>query len=154
MRPYDPDGSVRMAAGVLKSMQLAGYDYPVRKLRRSGDVRCVTLPPQIRTLLDVKRGDWLIFGATPCRGIVSVMKISDEQYRSKRGEARAGALLRARKVQGGNGSLFVNISPTVCAILSAEIGDSLMFGIAPGQDMVTLAVIKGDGDSAGSRRTG
>ncbi len=154
MRPEDPADSVRMAAGVERSMQMAGYDYPVRKLRRSGDCCCVTLPLQVRNLLDVKCGDWLVFGVTPCPGVVSVLKISDEQYRSKRAEDRKGALLRARKVQGGNGSLFINISPTVRKILSVEVDDFLMFGIAPGQDTVTVSAIKGDGESAGSRRSG
>ena len=60
----------------------------------------------------------------------------------------------ARRVQGKKGGLFVRISPMVREILSAEIGDSLIFGIAPGRAMVTIAAIKGGGESAGSRRPG
>jgi hypothetical protein len=153
-RRNDPRNQARVKAGHLLSMRLAGYDYPIRKLCRVGDCCCVTLPLQVRNLLDVKRGEWLVFGVTPWPGVVSVLKISDEQYRLKRAEDRKGALLRARKVQGGNGSLFVNISPTVRKILSVEVGDFLMFGIAPGQDMVTVSAIKGDGESPCSRRTG
>ncbi|GAJ09893.1 unnamed protein product [marine sediment metagenome] len=53
-----------------------------------------------------------------------------------------------------DGSLVVRIPPPIRKILSAEVGDSLIFDIAPGRDTVVVAVIKVGGDSAGSRRTG
>ncbi|GAJ05995.1 unnamed protein product, partial [marine sediment metagenome] len=89
MRPYDPADVDKIAAGVLKSMQLAGYDYPIRKLRRSADQDCVTLPLQVRGFLQVKRGDWLIFGATLWPGVAAFVKVSDEQYRSMTRAERA-----------------------------------------------------------------
>ncbi|MBA7474761.1 hypothetical protein ES707_10115 [subsurface metagenome] len=154
MRPEDPDDADKMSAGVLRSMQLAGYDYPIRRLRRSGDTNCVTLPLQVRGFLDIKCGDWLVFGATLWRGVAGVVKISDEQYRSMTRAGREAQRLTARKVQGGNGSLFVNIPQAVCEILSAEIGDFFYFGIRSLQRVVDVCAVKGGGDSAGSRRSG
>jgi antitoxin component of MazEF toxin-antitoxin module len=52
------------------------------------------------------------------------------------------------------GSLVVRIPPVIRKILSAELGDSLIFDIAPGRDTVIVAAIKGSCDSAGSRRSG
>jgi len=52
------------------------------------------------------------------------------------------------------GSLVIRIPPAVRKILSAELGDSLIFDIAPGRDTVIVAAIKGGRDSAGCRRTG
>ncbi|GAI80650.1 unnamed protein product, partial [marine sediment metagenome] len=60
----------------------------------------------------------------------------------------------ARKVQGGNGLLFVNIPQLICEILSAEIGNFLYFGIRSLQRVVDVCAVKGGGDSAGSRRSG
>lgn len=154
MRPYDSDDAGKITAGVLRSMQLLGYDYPIRKLRRSGDVSCVTLPLQVRGFLALERGDWLIFGVTLWPGVAAFVKVSDEQYRSMTPADLAAEQLTARKVQGRTGSLFVNIPQPICEILSAKIGDFLYFGIRSQQRVVDICAIKGGGESAGSRRTG
>jgi hypothetical protein len=135
-------------------MQLAGYDYPVRRLRRCGDSCCVTLPLQVRGFLAVKRGDWLAFGATPWRGVAAFLAVTDEQYQAIAAEGRQDFRRLARKVQSGSGSVFVNIPQGICEILAAEIGNFLMFGISPWPNMITLAVVKGGGESTGSRRSG
>ncbi len=154
MRPEDPDDSVKMAAGVLRSMQLAGFDYPIRKLRRSGDSYCVTLPLQVRRFLNIECGDWLAFGSTPWRGVAAFVVVTDEQYQCSAADGRKEFRKLARKVQGRKSLLFVNIPQPVCEIMSAEIGDSLYFGIRSQQRVVDVAAIKAGGDSAGCRRTG
>ncbi len=154
MRPSDPDNGGRIADGVLKGMQLAGYDYPVRKLRRHRDSCCVTLPLQVRGFLGVKQGDWLIFGANLWPGLVAFFNVSPERYRALMTEDRKEIRQSARKVQKRKSTLVVTIPPRICEILSAEVGDNLIFGLAPRRNMVTVAVLKGGGDSAGSRRSG
>ncbi|MBA7474769.1 hypothetical protein ES707_10123 [subsurface metagenome] len=154
MRPEDPSDADKISAGVLRSMQMGGYDYPVRQLRRSGDTRCVTLPLQVRGFLSVKRGDWLEFGSTPWLGLVGVVRVSDEDYQSMKRAAGETRQLPARKVQGGRSTLFVNIPPKICEILSADVGDFFIFGLAHRPGVITIAAIKGGGDSAGSRRSG
>ncbi|MBA7469655.1 hypothetical protein ES707_04928 [subsurface metagenome] len=154
MRPEDPSDADKITAGVLRSMQMGGYDYPVRKLRRSGGVRCVTLPLQVRNFLALERGDWLAFGEPSWPGLAAFVKVTAEQYDCIAADGRKEFRRLARKVQGGNGLLFVNIPQLICEILSAEIGNFLIFGLAPRRGTVTVAAIKGGGDSAGSRRTG
>ncbi|GAI00591.1 unnamed protein product, partial [marine sediment metagenome] len=105
MRPEDPADSDRIAAGVLQSMQLTGHDYPIRKLRRSGGVSCVTLPLQVRNLLALERGDWLAFGATPWRGLAAFVKVSARQYDCIAADGRKEFRKLARKVQSGDGSV-------------------------------------------------
>ncbi len=152
MRPEVAANSDRIAAGVLRSMQLAGYDYPIRKLRRSGDKTCVTLPLQVRGFLALERGDWLIFGATLWPGVAGVVRVSDRQYQSMTDTDRAAARLTARKVQARKAALFVNIPQAICEILSAEIGDFIYFGIRSLQRVVNICAVKGGGDSTGCRR--
>ncbi len=154
MRPEDPDDVDKIAAGVLRSMQLAGHDYPVRKLRRSGGVRCVTLPLQVRGFLGVKRGDWLMFAATPWPGVAGFVRVSDEQYQSMTFADRKAQRLTARKVQARKAALFVNIPQRICEILSADVGDFLYFGMRSQHNAVDVCAIKGGGESIGSRRPG
>ncbi len=154
MRPSDPDNGGRIADGVLKGMQLAGYDYPVRKLRRHRDSRCVTLPLQVRGFLGAKPGDWLLFGKCTWPGLVAFFKVSPERYRALMTDESKEIRQSARKVQKRKSTLVVTIPPKICEILSAEVGDNLIFGLAPRQNMVTVAALKGGGESAGSRRPG
>ena len=154
MRPEDPSDADKISAGVLRSMQLAGFDYPVRQLRRPGDTTCVTLPLQVRGFLALERGDWLAFGETPWRGLAAFVKVTAEQYDCIAADGRKEFQRLARKVQGGNGSLFVNIPPPICEILSADVGDFFIFGLASRPGVITISAIKGGGESAGSRRTG
>ncbi len=150
----DPRNQARVKAGHLLSLQLGGYDYPIRKLRRVGDVCCVTLPLQVREFLALKRGDWLIFGATLWPGVAAFVRVTDEQYPSMTRADREAQRLKARKVQGGKSSLFVNIPPAIRKMLSAEIGNLLHFSPRSKQSVVDICAIKGGGDSAGCRRTG
>ncbi|MBA7607501.1 hypothetical protein ES703_14660 [subsurface metagenome] len=154
MRPEDSSDADKIAAGVLKSMQLTGYDYPIRKLRRSGDVRCVTLPLQVRGFLALERGDWLVFGATLWPGVAGFVKVLDEQYRSMTNADRKAQQLTARKVQAKKAALFVNIPPKICEILAADIGDLLHFSPRSAQNVVDISAVKGGGESHGSRRSG
>ncbi len=144
----------KIAVGLLRSMQLAGHDYPVRKLRRSGGVRCVTLPLQVRGFLALERGDWLLFGESSWPGLVAFFKVTPERYRALMADDCKEIRQSARKVQKRKGTLLVTISPRICEILSADAGDNLIFGLAPQRNMVTVAAIKVAGDSTGCRRPG
>lgn len=154
MRPYDSDDRVKMAAGVYKSLQQKGYEYPVRPLRHRNNGYCVTLPLQVRNYLGLVYGDWLAFGSTPCRGLAAFVKVTAKQYEAIAADGHKEFRKLARKIMNNDGSLVVRIPPPIRKILSAEVGDSLIFDIAPGRDTVVVAVIKVGGDSAGSRRTG
>ncbi|MBA7707816.1 hypothetical protein ES703_116699 [subsurface metagenome] len=153
-RRNDPRNQARVKAGYLLSMQLRGYDYPIRKLRRVGDVCCVTLPLQVRGWLTLAKGDWLMFGSTLWPGVAGFVKVSAEQYRSMTPADRAGQQLTARKIQGKKGALSVVVPPAICKLLLAEVGDSLYFGIRSRQRVVNVCAIKGGGKFTGSRRTG
>ncbi|MBA7630394.1 hypothetical protein ES703_37916 [subsurface metagenome] len=150
----DPRNQARVKAGHLLSLQLGGYDYPIRKLRRVGEMCCVTLPPQVREFLALKRGDWLIFGSTPWRGVVAFIRVTDEQYPSLTLADSEAQRRMARKVQGRKSTVFVNIPAAIRKILSAEPGDLLHFGLRSKQSVVNICAIKAGGDPAGSRRTG
>ena len=154
VRPYDPADVDKMAAGVERSMQMAGYDYPVRKLRKRGNSNCVTLPLQVRNYLGLVYGDWLAFGSTPCRGLVGFVRVTAAQYEAIAADGHKEFRKLARKVQGKKGTLGVDVPPAVCKLLSAEAGDSFHFSPRSGQCVVNISAIKGGGESAGSRRTG
>lgn len=154
MRPEDPGDSCRIAAGVLKSIQKGGYDYPVRKMRRSGNSTIATLPLQVLGFLDVKGGDWLTFGATPWRGVAAFIKVTADQYDRIAADGRKDFRKLARKVQARKRGVIVAIPPAICKLLSAEVGDSLIFGLTPTPGVISIAAIKGGGNSAGSRRSG
>ncbi len=154
MRPKDPADRDKIASGVLRSMELGGYDYPVRRLRRSGGASCATLPPQVRNSLALERGDWLVFGETPWSGLAAFVKVTADQYEAIAADGRKEFRELARKVQSGKRGLFVRIPQAACEILSADTGDIVIFGIAPGRATVSLAAIKGGDGSAGGRRSG
>ncbi|MBA7606371.1 hypothetical protein ES703_13519 [subsurface metagenome] len=154
MRPYDPDDRARMAAGIYKSLRQKAYEYPVRPLRKSKDGHCVTLPLQVRNYLELEYGDWLAFGSTPCPGLAGFVRVSAEQFETIAADGLKEFRKLARKIMDREGSLFVRIPPAIRKIISAEVGDSLIFDIAPGQGKVVVAAIKGGGESAGCRRTG
>ncbi len=154
MRPYDLDDRAKMAAGVYKSLQQKGYEYPVRPLRHHKDGYCVTLPMQVRNYLGLEYGDWLTFGSTPCRGLAGFVRVTAEQFEAIAADGHKEFRKLARKIMNRDGSLVVRIPPVIRKILSAEVGDSLIFDIAPGRDTVIVAAIKGGGESAGVRRTG
>ncbi|MBA7474434.1 hypothetical protein ES707_09786 [subsurface metagenome] len=144
----------KITVGLLRSMQLTGSDYPVRKLRRSGGVRCVTLPLQVRGFLALERGDWLLFGECTWPGLVAFFKVTPERYRALMADDCKEIRQSARKVQKRKGTLLVTISPRICEILSADAGDNLIFGLAPQRNMVTVAALKGGGGSLAHRRPG
>ncbi|MBA7475500.1 hypothetical protein ES707_10871 [subsurface metagenome] len=154
VRPYDPADVDRIAAGVERSMQMAGYDYPIRKLRKRGNSNCVTLPLQVRSYLALERGDWLAFGFTRWAGVAAFVKVTAAQYEAITADGRKEFRKLARKVQGRKGTLGVDVPPAVCKLLSAEAGDSFHFSPRSGQCVVNISAIKGGGESAGSRRTG
>lgn len=154
VRPYDPADVDKIAAGILHSMQLAGYDYPVRKLRRHSDTNCVTLPLQVRGFLGLENGDWLVFGSTPWRGLAAFVRVPDDQYQAIAADGRKEFRKLARKIQGKCRMRSVAIPPAICEILSAEPGDSLIFGLTPASGLISLCAIKGGRNSHGSRRTG
>ncbi len=150
----DPRNQARVKAGHLLSMKMGGYDYPIRKLRRAGDIRCVTLPLQVRESLELKRGDWLMFGEGPWPGSAWICKVTEEEHQTLSADKTEEFRRRARKVQGGKSGLFVTIASPVRKILSAEVGDFLSFSLPPEHGVISVSAIKGDGDSAGSRRSG
>ncbi len=154
MRPEDPDDSVKMAAGVLKGMQLAGYDYPIRKLRKCGNSICVTLPLQVRGFLALECGDWLAFGSTPWRGLAVFVRVPADQYEALAADGRKEFRKFARKIPKGKGPMFVRIPLAIRKILSAEVGDFLIFGLTPVDGVISICAIKGGGESAGSRSAG
>ncbi len=154
VRPYDPADVDKIAAGVERSMQMAGYDYPIRKLRKRGNSTCVTLPLQVRSYLALERGDWLAFGFTRWAGVAAFVKVTADQYEAIAADGRKEFRKLARKVQGRKGMLGVAVPPAVCKILSAEVGDSFHFSPRSGQSVVNISAIKGGGESAGSRSTG
>ena len=154
VRPYDPADVDKMAAGVERGMQLAGYDYPVRKLRKTEAGCCVTLPLQVRGFLALERGDWLAFGSTPWRGLAVFVRVTTKQYEAIAADGRKEFRKLARKIPKGKGPMFVRIPLAIRKILSAEVGDFLIFGLTPADGVISLCAIKGGGDSAGSRRTG
>ncbi|MBA7469660.1 hypothetical protein ES707_04938 [subsurface metagenome] len=150
----DPRNQARVEAGRLLSLRLAGYDYPIRKLRRVGGIRCVTLPPQVRKSLKIKGGDWLMFGEGPWPGTVWICKVTEEQYQFFRADGRKDMLRKCRKVQAIKSTLFVTIAAAVRKIMLVEVGDSLVFGLRVVSGELSISALKGGGDSAGSRRTG
>ncbi len=135
-------------------MELGGYDYPVRRLRRSGGASCVTLPLQVRNSLALERGDWLVFGETPWPGLAAFVKISAEQYERIAADGRKEFRQLARKVQGKESTLSVAVPSAIRKILLAEPGDHLIFGLTPQPGVLSISAIKGGDGSTGGRRSG
>lgn len=154
MRPIEPSATYKMAAGVIRSMQLGGYDYPVRKLCRSGTIRCVTLPPQIRNYLAVENGDWVLFKEGRWSGVVTFTKVTADRYDCIAGLGGRESLKLARKVQGRKCGVRIVVPPVICKMLSADVGDILMFSRHLLAGVITIVAVKGGGDSTGCRRTG
>lgn len=150
----DPRNLARVKTAHLLSMQLRGCDYPIRRLRRVGDVQVVTLPPQVRKSLALERGDWLRFGLSPWPSSAWILKVTNSEYKKLTADTSTEFKRRTRKVQGVKGNLFVTVAPAVRKILSAAVGDFLHFGLASQPGVVSIVTIKGGGESHGSRRTG
>lgn len=143
---HDPRNLLRVAAGRLLSMQLGGYDYPIRKLRRHGDMCVVTLPPQVRKLLDIKLGDWVMFGKCPWRGMVWLHKLGWQECEGLPEDRAAEWRWGVRKVQGKKWNLFVTVSRGVREALSAEVGDALVFSLPVANGVISVCTVKGGGD--------
>ncbi|MBA7576402.1 hypothetical protein ES708_18243 [subsurface metagenome] len=154
MRPYDSDDRAKMATGVYKSLKQQGYEYPVRPLRYHKDGYCVTLPMQVRNYLGLVYGDWLAFGSTPCRGLAGFVRVTAAQFEAIAADDHKEFRKLARKIMNNDGSLVIRIPPAIRKMISAEVGDSLIFDIAPGRGTVIMAAIKDSRESHGSRRTG
>jgi len=141
-------------AGHLLSMQLAGYDYPIRKLRKDKDVCYVTLPPQVRDSLALERGDRLMFGEGPWPGTAWISRVTEEWYQALTLDESRKFRQKSRMVQGKRRGVWIAVPPAFRKRLSAEVGDFVMFGVRPGQNLVHICAVKGGGESAGSRRSG
>ncbi|MBA7638503.1 hypothetical protein ES703_46159 [subsurface metagenome] len=154
MRPEDTSDADKIGAGLLRSLQLAGYDYPIRKLRRSGGVTCVTLPLQVRSFLKLEYGDWLLFAECSWPGLVAFFKVTAERFKTLKADECREVEQIGRKVQKSKRTMLVTISPEIRKLLSAEVGDNLIFDIAPRRGTVIVAALKAGGDSPGCRRPG
>ncbi|MBA7627634.1 hypothetical protein ES703_35101 [subsurface metagenome] len=150
----DPRNRARVYAGHLLSMRMGGYDYPIRRLRRVGEVNCVTLPPQVRNSLELKGGEWLMFGEGPWPGCAWICKVTNSDYERLSPDKVQEFRRNARKVQGGRSGLYVTISPAVRKILSAEIGDFLSFSLPAEHGVISVSVTRGGDGSTGRQRSG
>lgn len=154
MRPVDQAASYKMVAGAIKSMQMGGYDYPIRKLCRSGAIRCVTLPPPVRNYLGVENGDWILFKEGRWPGVVTFTKLTNDERDCIAGLGGRDSLKLARKVQGRKCGVRICVPPAVRKILSADVGDTLIFSQHFDAGVITIVAVKGGNGSAGSRRSG
>ncbi len=154
MRPFYPEELLEMKLGVLKGMQQKGYDYPVRKLSKLGGSFKVTLPLQVRNYLELRDGDWLSFGSTPCPGVAGFVKVTASRAELFRAEERKGFRALSRKVRSARGSLRVCIPPAIRRLLGADAGDALIFSMKSEVSAVIFAAVKGSDKSTGSRRSG
>jgi hypothetical protein len=109
---------------------------------------------QVRNFLALERGCWLVFGECSWPGLVAFFKVTAERYQALPADERKEFRKLARKIGKSKGPLAVTIPAAIRKIISAEIGDLLIFGIGPVRATVTIAAIKGGGDSTGSRRSG
>lgn len=154
MRPADPTDNDKMNAGVVRSMQLGGYDCPIRKLCKSGDIRCVTIPPQVRQYLAIQNGDWLLFKKGPWPGVVTFTKLTADKYDCIAGLGGRDSLKLARKVQGRKHGARIAVPPAVRKMLFAEVGDNLMFSQHLIEGVITVSAVKGGDGSGGASRPG
>lgn len=143
-----------MAAGVVRSMQMGGYDCPIRKLCKSGDIRCVTIPPQVRHYLTINSGDWLLFKQGPWPGVVTFTRLTADEYDVIAGFGGRDSLKLARKVQGRRRGARVAVPPAVRKMLFAEVGDNLMFSQHLIDGVITVSAVKGGDGSGGAQRSG
>ena len=150
----DPRNQARVYAGHLLSMQLRGYDYPIRKLRRVGDVCYVTLPPQVRDSLKIRKSDNLMFGEGPWPGTIWISKVTPEWKQALTLDERWKFRKTARIVQGKRRGVWIAVPPAFRKRMSAEPGDFLMFGVRPGMNLVHICAVKGGDGSTGVRRSG
>ncbi len=154
MRPYDSDAAGRMELGAMKGLQWSGYDYPIRKLRTAGGTTCVTLPLQVRDSLELERGHWLVFGSTPWRGVAAFVSVTAKPPSELTPDDRRQLRQLTRKVQRSGKQLCVTIPPEILDIIAAVPGDLLIFGLTAVAGAISVCVVKGGGESTGSRRSG
>ncbi len=144
----------RIPAGVLFGMQLVGHDLPVRRLLRHKESLEVTIPPQVWEILQLEPGHYLLFGATHWPGVTIVAGVTEQDPELLDIIKRKDCELVARKVTRHNRSLRVTIPPEILEIIAAVPGDLLIFGLTAVTGVISMAVVKGGGESTGSRRTG
>jgi len=142
IKPITIDTEAKIYYGIMQSKCKTGYDWPVRKLRRSKIDFIVTIPYHVREYFDLEKGDRIIFAKTTWSGLFGIMKVKAEMIEDLEDEAKKDPSLLIRKVQGNKKSLFVNVPRVICEMTKAEDEDTILFSMTHIGGVIGMCVIK------------
>ena len=154
VRPMCPETEAEVIAGFIRSLQITGYDWTVREIRRVKGSDNVTLPPQVKKYLQLIRGDWIAFGSTTWGCLFGLMRVSQERAEEILKSKDKGRAVPIRKVKWKKRQATVAVPATICRKLEVEDGDCAVFVPPVQPDIVGMGILRSPGDQAGSRREG
>jgi putative heme iron utilization protein len=70
------------------------------------------------------------------------MKVTEAQGRIINKGGRRALGLKAMKVRVSKGSVSVTVPKDFCRMVSAEVGDKVLFGLAPWSEVISMCVIQ------------
>jgi len=137
-----PEDGLKVYEGMLESMKKCGYDWPVRKLRKTNSGFEVTIPVHVRGFFEFKPGDWMVFSDTiwPC--VYGIMKMPRSWIATNRKGTVKHPDLYFRKVRTRKNSMSVTLPGQICKAIPAEVGDTVLFAYNHMRNAFGMCVVK------------
>lgn len=107
---------------------MKGIDWPVRKVRRMGGSKVVSIPPHFRCHLGLEPDDWISFWETYWTGYLLGRKLPADQKGMISRDGRGRYPLIVTQVKGKLKAMYMVIPKGIDEMLKIEVGDLLVFG--------------------------
>jgi len=130
---------------------MQGIVLPVRRVRRMGGSKVVTLCPHARVYLEVQVGDWISFWSTYWPGYLMIKKVPADQKGFIGKNGRRGYPLLITQVKGKQKAMYIVIPKGIDELLGVEVGDLLVFGWTLNEGEFSIAGVLGGRNSEGDK---
>ncbi len=128
-----------------------GNFWPVRRVRRMGGSKVVTICPHARVYLEVQVGDWISFWLTYWPGYLMIKKVPADQKGLISRNGRRRYPLMITQVKGKPNAMYIVIPKGIDELLGVEVGDLLLFGWTLNEGEFSIVGILGGRNSEGDK---
>ena len=128
---------------------MQGIFWPVRRVRRMGGSKVVTICPHARCYLELKVGDWISFWRTYWPGYLIIKKVPADLKGFMSRNGRRSYPLLITQVKGKAKAMYIVIPKGIDKLLGVEVGDLLLFGWTLTEGEFSIVGILGGRNSEG-----
>lgn len=130
---------------------MKGIYWPVRRVRKMGGSKVVTICPHARCYLELEIGDWISFWRTYWPGYLMIKKVPADQKGFMSRNGRRNYPLLITQVKGKPKAMYIVIPKGIDELLGVEIGDLLLFGWTLNEGEFSIVGILGGRNSEGAK---